>query len=412
MKILFLTPYLPSPPRFGGARRLHGLISGLARSHSVSVLSLMSPEDHSNSIRATSEYCDEVVTILNDRYALGNAAKRKLQLKSMLSTHSYERMIYHRPAMQHALDRMVSRTSYDIINVEFSQMAYYRFPGTTRLVLDEHNIEYDVLYRTFSASSGLARKTYNYIDYVKLRREERKLWRRFDGCSVTSARDQQIMQHNHPRLRTVVVPNGVDTNYFHPEGSSTERMTIAFFGALNYYPNLHGLLFFLRDVMPQLKQRYPKLKLYIIGPSPPDEILAWASEDVVITGFVDDVRPYLQRARAIIVPLHIGGGTRLKVVEAMAMGKALVSTSIGAEGIDVTHGHDILLADTAESFAFQLSRVLDDEALTLKLGTEARALAERSYDWQSSVRKLESLYEQLITLQPEPRDLLYSSSAR
>src|SRR5262249_44237957 len=138
-----------------------------------------------------------------------------------------------------------------------------------------------------------------------------------------------------------VVPNAVDAEVFRPAHLPIEPMTLLFFGAMDYYPNTDGILFFLREVMPQLKQRYPSLKLYIVGQAPPEAVCRWASDDVIVTGFVDDVRPYLERASVVIAPLRIGGGTRLKIVEAMAMGKAIVSTTMGSEGIDVTHDEHV-----------------------------------------------------------------------
>src|SRR5437868_127959 len=183
MKILFLTPYLPSPPRSGGPRRLHGLMTGLAATHDVSVLSLVDPrEDQATATAATHAYCGAVTTVPNDRCGLALGAKRRLQLRSLLSASSFERLVYHEPAFQAALDRLLARDTYDIISVEFAQMAPYHFPRGTgrrpRVVLDEHNIEYDILRRTFAAEAGIDRKLYNYINYRKLRREERAAWRR------------------------------------------------------------------------------------------------------------------------------------------------------------------------------------------------------------------------------------------
>jgi glycosyltransferase involved in cell wall biosynthesis len=179
-------------------------------------------------------------------------------------------------------------------------------------------------------------------------------------------------------------------------------MTIAFFGQISYYPNTDGLLFFLREIMPRLKQAHPRVKLLIIGLSPPDMISAYAGDDVIITGAVDDIRPYLERASLIIAPLRIGGGTRLKILEAMAMGKPVVSTRIGAEGIDVTDGWDILLADTAEDFAARVEQVLDDPALAHRLGGAARRLIEQRYDWQASVQRLTQLYQELLPAGASP----------
>ena len=408
LRLLFVTPYLPSPPRSGGPRRLHGLITGLARSHDVSVLSLVEPGDEiADAVRATREYCAEVVTVDNPRYGLAGRGKRLLQLGSLLTPLSYERLVYHRPALQARMDHLLARRHFDIITVEFAQMAPYRFTGAggrnaTKLVLDEHNIEYDILYRTYEAGSVGPRKLYNYADYLKLRREERRAWRRFDGCTLTSARDEALLRRDCPRLPTAVVPNAVDVEFFRPAPAAPEPATVLFFGAIDYYPNTDGLLFFLDEVWPQLRARYPALTLRIVGPSPPEAITRRAGPDIVVTGFVPDVRVELERATVAIAPLRVGGGTRLKIVEAMAMGKAIVSTTIGAEGIDVTAEEDILLADEPGAFADQVGRALDDAALRRRLGVAARRLVERRYSWAASVEKLEGFYRRLLAGEARP----------
>jgi glycosyltransferase involved in cell wall biosynthesis len=164
---------------------------------------------------------------------------------------------------------------------------------------------------------------------------------------------------------------------------------------MNYYPNIEGLLFFLDDVFPLVKRQRPGARLLIVGQQPPPSILERASDDIVVTGLVDDVRPYLERAAVAIAPLRIGGGTRLKIVEAMSMGKAIVATHLGAEGLDVKDGVDILLADTAEDFARHVVRVLDDPLLAQRLGEAARHSAETRYSWRGAVNRLERFYDEL-----------------
>lgn len=410
MDILFLTPYLPCPPRSGGPRRLNGLISGLSRDHTVSVLSLVEPgDDHAEAIAATGAYCDEVVCVANKQYGrrgVPNARKRQLQLRSILSPYSYERFLFHRPEIQTALDGMAARRRYDVVNVEFSLMANYRLPRSSLLVLDEHNIEYDILYRTYQAETRRVRRLYSYVNFLKLRREERAAWRGFDGCILTSVRDQKILQQSLPTLPTAVVPNAVDTASFRPGPAPLEPRTILFFGAMDYYPNIDGVLFFLREVFPRLKPRYPGLRLQIVGQAPPEAVRRWAGDDITVTGFVDDVQAYIRRAGLVIAPLRIGGGTRLKIVEAMAMGKAIVSTTIGAEGIDVVDGQNILLADRSDRFATQVGRVLEDPMLAQRLGADARHLAETRYDWRASVEALERFYQQLLPTRSDARATL------
>jgi glycosyltransferase involved in cell wall biosynthesis len=170
---------------------------------------------------------------------------------------------------------------------------------------------------------------------------------------------------------------------------------LLFFGAVNYHPNSDGINHFIDNVFPKILEQRPNTKLWVVGPAP-KEMLARRNQNIEVTGFVDEVEPYLDRAAVVVVPLRIGGGTRLKIVEAMAKAKAIVSTRIGAEGIDVEHEKHALLADSDEDFAAQTLRLLDDHALARSLGEQARVLAERSYAWPSLAGRLETFYAELL----------------
>ena len=409
MKLLFLSPYLPSPPRWGAPRRVHGLLSELARRHEVSVLAFTVPgEDTVTGILATKQYCKEVMTVESNHLdrALHGRRKRAVQLRSLLDTRSFERLTFFHSSFQQKLDQMTAKGNYDVITTEHAQMACYRLPRTSLQVLDEHNIEYDILRRTTAVEQrGYApsiRKLYNWANFLKLRREERAAWQRFDGITLTSERDEQMLRLDAPGKQTAVIPNAVDTEFFQPSGkNAVEPGMILFFGAINYYPNTEGLLFFLDEVFPRIKEQHPGARLWIVGQSPPAAIIGKAAEDVIVTGLVDDVRPYLERAAVVIAPLRIGGGTRLKIVEAMAMGKPIVATDIGAEGLNVSDGQDILLGDTPEDLACQIVRVLGDQALAQRLGEAARQGAEARYTWKSAVDRLERFYQEL----PSPAQL-------
>lgn len=409
MRILFVTPYPPSPPRFGGQRRLDGIIRGLARRHEVSLLSLVDPTcDVEGSRRAAEVYCRTVVLVPNDRCGFSTMRKRIAQARSLLSRHSFERFFFRSAPLQRALRMLTMSGAFDVINFEFAQMAANRQPSNGLddrapiFVLDEHNIEFEIVQRTAASACGIDRRLYSHLDWRKLEREERDAWRRFDGCTVTSERDEAILRRSVPSARTAVVPNGVDDQYFKPTTATApcEPGSLLFFGAGSYHPNTDGLLFFLREILPRVRARCPQVKLRILGPSIPAAIQAFAGPRVEVTGFVDDVRPYLERASVIVVPLRIGGGTRFKIVEAMAMGRPVVSTRVGAEGLDVRSGSDILLADGAEDFAMQVVRLLDDPALARSIGAAGRRLVERNYTWGASVGRLERFYAELMTRRP------------
>jgi polysaccharide biosynthesis protein PslH len=396
LRVLVVSPYLPSRLA-GGPIRVHGLITSLPAPHTVSLLAFAQRgQQRAEVATEIRDRCDEVVLVPNERRGIAGTPKRALQLRSLLSGRSFERHVHERPALQAALDRMCGRSPFDVVQIEHSFMRHYRFPSTAALVLDEHNVEHEIRSRTMALVRPGARKLYDYLNHLKLRAEEERSWQDVDACAVTSPRDEATIRRALPRALTAVVPNAVDTEFFSPSGKPRERDTILFYGTLSYYPNLDGLLFFLREVMPLVRRGSPSARLKIVGADPPEALRRFATRDITFTGFVDDLRPHLEGASVIIAPLRIGGGTRLKVLEAMAMAAPVVSTSLGAEGLAVTSGREVLLADTAETFAAEVSRVLRDDGLAADLGGAGRRLIESSYDWRASARALEALYRRAI----------------
>ena len=392
LRVLVLSPYLPSRTA-GGPVRLHGLLTSLGAWCRVSLLAfaprVTGGVDIDPEIR---ERCESVVVVPNEFRGIAGGRKRWLQIRSLLSSRSFERVVHERRDFQIALDRMCERTPFDIVQIEHCFMAHYRLPRTARVVLDEHNVEYEIRRRTMAVVRPGARKSYDYLNHVKLRAEEQRSWREVDACAVTSPHDEATIRAAYPSVRTAVVPNAVDTGFLSPGSKRRVPGTILFFGTLSYYPNHDGLLFFLREVMPLVRRLHPSARLQIVGASPPAELRRFEAPDVTFTGFVDDLRPHIERARVVVAPLRIGGGTRLKILEAMAMAVPVVSTSLGAEGLAVTSGRDVLIADTAETFSAEVVRVLRDDALAAELGDAGRRLVEDRYDWRTSARALEALY--------------------
>jgi polysaccharide biosynthesis protein PslH len=397
VKILFVTPYLPSPPRFGAQRRLDGLMRGLAARHEVSLLSFVANDEFAGeSLRATEDYCRDVTTVPNDVVGIAVKKKRLMQLRSLMSPRSFEYDLCYRSRFQSEIRQKLNEAQYDLVQVEFSQLGIYDYTmqGTRNpiFVLDEHNIEYDIIKRTADTKGSAARRIYSQVNWRKLRREEQGAWRRFDGVVLTSNRDEALLREDSPGTRTSVVPNAVDLDHFRTSSLEREPGSLLFFGAMNYHPNIQGVDYFVKEVLPKIIAKVPNTKLRIVGQQPDQSILALAGPNVEIVGFVDDPRPLLDRAAAMVVPLLIGGGTRFKIVEGMAMSTPIVSTGIGAEGLDVEHGKHLLLADDSDGLARETVRLLKDHALGQRLGAEARQVAERSYGWGRAVCTLEKFY--------------------
>jgi glycosyltransferase involved in cell wall biosynthesis len=407
LELLFVCPYPPSPATFGAQRRMEGLMAALSRRHRITCASLLWSEyDPAATRRAMKAYCDEVILV--PMPPRGNTVKRLFQVGAPAWLRSFERHWFTWPAFQLALDGLLRSQRFDFVNIEFPVMASYRLrqsPAGTplpRLIIDSHNIEHD-LARKSGQTGSLPRRVYQSYNWRFLLREELAAWGDADGVAFTSKADADRAVSLLPKLqtRTRVIPNGVDVDYFQPRPPlpPPDGRTLLFFGTMNYFPNLDGMRYFLDEVWPIIERARPDVRLKIVGPNPAPEILARRGPRIEVAGLVDDLRPHLSSAAASIVPLRVGGGTRLKIVEAMGMAKAIVSTTLGAEGIDVTSGRDILIADTPQDFADAVCRVIDQPELARQLGAAARELAEKKYSWAAVAGDLERF---MLELQPVP----------
>jgi glycosyltransferase involved in cell wall biosynthesis len=241
------------------------------------------------------------------------------------------------------------------------------------------------------------------MDLLFSKRTILKYARRFDKCIMVSEHDGDTLKRAGPDIDIAVVPNGVDATAYRPLTNQSAAPVLLFVGKMNYHPNVDGAIFFCQEVFPLIKQQIPDAKLLIVGSEPRDSVQALASEDVTVTGFVESVVPYYQQALVSVVPLRSGGGTRLKILESMALGRPVVSTSLGCEGLKVTQEENILIADTPADFVTQTVRLLRDEALRQRLITNGRNLVEGTYDWQAITQQLLHLYSETINKQQNRR---------
>lgn len=404
LNILCVSQMPASPPRFGAQARMHGLMTELARRHDLTAVMLVDDDFDIDECRlAMQAYCREVV-LLRNPYGRGGLAKRLLQLRSLASSQSFERLRVMVPAMQQALDQVLRAKRFDIVNLEFTFLGQFNLrqapPGEAlpRLVVDSHNIDYDIARQYARAGDSMPRRLYSEANWRKLRREELGTYGSADGVYLCSDADARRLRDERPEARTEVIPNAADVEYYQPRSTdpSPDGHTLVFFGLLSYAPNIDGVVYFVQDIWPRIAEAHPNARLKIIGGSPPPSLRQLAGPRIGLTGFVPDLRPHLASAAALVVPLRLGGGTRLKIVEAMAMGKAMVSTKLGAEGIEAVPGRDILIEDEPAAFANAVNRLLADPALAERIGKSARQLAEQRYSWSGAARALEAFYRRII----------------
>jgi hypothetical protein len=378
-------------------------MSTLAQRHEIFAVALASPSfDRGVAERAMRRYCSDVVLLPSRAEHVG---KRLLQVRSLFSRRSFETRFLEVPEVQTALDRILTKRAVDVVVLSAGVfMTGFRLrqapPGAPlpRLVLDEHNIEFD-LQRQMSEAGGMARRLHYSVNWPKVRREEIEQWKTHDGVTFTSVVDRDRARALVPSVLSAVVPNAVDVSAFEPRAGDPppDGQTVMFFGINDYYPNTDGILFFIRDIWPKVAASHPQARLKIVGLNPTSEILAKRSSRIEVAGAVDDLRLHLASAAAVVVPLRLGGGTRFKVLEAMAMAKPIVSTTIGAEGIDAVHETHLLLADDPSRFAEAVLRTLDDAGLAARLGREGRALAVARYSWDAAARQMETFFHEVLS---------------
>ncbi|MGD0834716.1 MAG: glycosyltransferase family 4 protein [Candidatus Dormibacteria bacterium] len=390
-RVLIVCPEAPSPPTWGFALRVHHLALQLAKRNRVSMLTYGTPDDGRD--------WDGLERMLDGVHRVpppaAQRARRRQQLASLGGRASFHLGALRSEAMQRELDSLLAHGGFDIVQVESSQLMCLEFHGTTPVVLDEHNIEYQLLGRVAGIESSAVRRLFGRLEAAKVEREEQRAWSVADGCVATSSVDEAVIRTARPEMPTAVVPNAVDTDYFHPSPAPADPEGIVFVASLSYRPNTDAVAWFTDQVLPRVRRARPGAVLTVVGKGPPTWLRRLEGPGVVVTGAVDDVRPFLERASVVVAPLRVGSGTRLKVLEGLSMAKAVVSTTLGAEGLDVADGEHLLLADDPAELADTILRVMADPALAGRLGAAGRALVLERYGWASAAARLEAFHAEV-----------------
>jgi len=397
VRCLLLTPFVPHPPVDGGRVRILGLLDALAGRCDVDVLSLAREEGDREAVAALRMRGHEVEGIFEERPSAFATAREVARGSSLYLAK------YRSAAFAISLAARLERSHYDVIQCEYPYTGQYRLlaprAGST-WVLDAHNVEYALSRQLgrLSRQGGFVYQLYARRETAARRREEVAICRVMDGVVTVSNTDRAALAQDVPGLDPAVVPNGVDLTRLTPnEGRESGRPSGIFIGKLDYRPNVDGLRWFARAVLPQILKEVPDFKLVVVGSGDPRHVHSLGRHPGVrFVGRVGDVLPHLHEAWVVLAPLRAGSGTRLKILEALAAGRAVVTTAIGHEGLDSISGEHLLVADDANSFAGSVVRLCRDRELRLRLGRAGRALVERSYGWDRAGETLVSLYEELL----------------
>lgn len=379
MKLLVVAHGAPSLGSGARVRNYH-LLQALSQAHDISLL-IVADDAAEETQRA--HPLREMVEAVYVTRALPGRFKRIYQLAALLFRRPSIMWRYSPPTAGVVIRRLLRQGQFDAVLFESVITAGHRLPPEVRVIVDEHNLEYELLERSAEFIPSHSRKLHYQQEAAALRNVELNILGRADLALVTSERERVFLSGALPGASVRVIPNGVDTRAYKPD---ERRMPvpgrIVFTGSMDYHPNEQAALYFAEQCWSRVRAQAPDATWTIVGRNPSPAVQRLASlPGVTVTGTVPLTQPYLAEACVTIAPLLVGSGTRLKLLEALAMGNAVVSTSVGYEGLDLTPGVDLLVADDPAEFAAQVTRLLRDETLRAQLGAHGRETVVRHYSW-------------------------------
>jgi polysaccharide biosynthesis protein PslH len=383
MKILWIKAGGLVPADTGGKIRSYNILRELARHHSVTFFSFYGA--HDNDVHDTLENVfDRVVCVpLALPRAKSYSEMREYAMRAFSLT-PYNIAKYCRPQVRNALRALLREESYDVILCDFLFSAgVIPWDWPCAKVVFMHNVETMIWKRHYEVARHPLWKLVSWREWQTMKRAERRYLQKADHVLAVSEADKMEFLDFLDPAKLSIVPTAVDSEYFRPSPELETTASIVFTGSMDWLPNEDGIFYFVKEILPLVRERVPDVSVSIVGRNPTRRLLALADREsgIEITGWVEDVRPFVAKAAVSIVPLRIAGGTRIKIYEAMAMAKPVVSTSVGAEGLPVTHGQNILLADNPADFAEAVVSLLLDAAWRKQLGCAARTFVSETYSW-------------------------------
>lgn len=402
LKVLFFSQRFPYPMDTGGKIRTGKLLEHLKNTFDITLVSnVESPKDD--------KYFDQIKNLCADFYGVPWREARKYTIKfylrllrSLFSRYPFTVNNDYSLESEAVLRRLTSEKRFDLLVCDFLQptLNFRRLRGSPTLLF-EHNIESVIPRRHFETTRNPIAKLFWWLQWRRMERYEKETCRRFTATVTVSETDKKCLEEFGIE-KVFAIPTGVDTDYFAPRENQVNKNSLVFTGSMDWLPNEDGIQFFVRDILPRIKQKVPDITLTVVGRNPSRRLLneVKANSEVTVTGRVDDVRPYMSSHALYIIPLRIGGGTRIKAYEAMAMGRAVVSTQVGVEGLPVRHGEELIIADEPEQFASAIVRLLEDVAGREKLECNARSLVQRHFSWKAVADSFADVCRRVVQLSP------------
>lgn len=413
MKILCITNQVPFPLVSGAPLRTYNILRRCARDHEVYLAAFCATEEQRQGVARLLEFCREVVIARHK--SLKESMHLAKGLEAMFKGEPPELRLAFSQELAGEIERLADRVDFDIVLIEHGSMGMYLEALPARLweraVWILHDIDFDKFKRIASIQKNPITKLRAWAHATMMRRWQPGFAARFSFCVTMSEADRQLLLSANGKLRVEVSPNGVDTSLYRPLPDENTNAEILFVGNMAYQPNSDAAVYFSSEVLPLIRDEVADVKLWIVGMNPAASVKQLEGNGVFVTGSVPDVVPYYSSSKVCVVPLRAGSGTRLKILEAMALGRAVVSTSIGCEGLDVVDGEHILIADDSKRFAEQVVRLLKDSEFRTRIAQKARDFVVASYDWDIIARKFMSEFDSAAKRERNRECLEYDPAA-
>jgi glycosyltransferase involved in cell wall biosynthesis len=386
------------PATTGGRVRSLNTISELARDHQVTVITTHGRGDDPEGLKQQLATCERVISIPYAVPKRGSAAFAAAVARSWLSHYPVDLWKWRARSVRSAVRKTLADGDVDLCVADFLFAAVnVRTAGKVPVVLFEHNVEYLIWQRLANLETSPWRRALFEMEWRKVRACEAEACRRAALTIAVSDDDRRRLEELGPGIRPVSIPTGVNTTYFTPQRGAEVPERLVFSGSMDWHPNEDAVRYFADEILPRIRAEIPDVSFTIVGRNPGARVRELAARSgIVVTGTLNDVRPSIAEGSVYVVPLRAGSGTRIKIFEALSMGKAVVSTSVGAEGLALESGRHFVAADTAHDFAHAVIRLLRDPARRRALGDAGRALVEANYSWSKVARQFEARCEEVV----------------
>jgi glycosyltransferase involved in cell wall biosynthesis len=391
MKVLLVTQVLPYPPDSGPKVKTWNVLKYLAQCHDVTLVSFVRG-DQSAEMQYLKRYCQAVHTVPMRRSVIRDGLA---MIRSLLSGQPWMMVRDDRAEMRRLIDRLAAANHFDVVHADQLNMCQYASRVSNAFKLfDAHNALWVLYRRLADTMSPGPKKWLLERDWRLLKRYEGRICHEFDAVTAVIPEDKMALEEAMGGVSDIqVIPITIDTDEVSPVSRRPDADHVLHVGTMYWPPNIDGVLWFAREIWPLIRAQRPATVFDVVGARPPQQVMALSQNEggINVTGYVDDLDPYLAQTGVFVVPLRAGGGMRVKILNALAQGLPIVSTTLGCEGIEVTHQRDILIADAPSDFANAVLRVLEDPSLADRLSNNGRRLAETVYDYRIACRPLEKI---------------------